>query len=564
MEGFWNMNRRIIFKWLSVFAVILFFCSTQFRVAAEGNIQVQIKPGQTYQVISGFGGALAFYEGWVTAHPNKSQIYDAIFRELSLDILRVRNAYGYDDSMVGKVREFAQAAEQSLGKPIDIMVSSWGPPAYLKSNNDKNNGGTIKYNVNNGKVEFNYAGFANWWNKSLDSYNTNGIYPKYISIQNEPDWKASYESCLLNPSETITSTDTIAGYNKALYAVYDSIQNRTEKPLLVGPEPVGIGYNSVENYINALDVSKIYAIAHHLYHGVDSSNPYASTTFSKVGSVHPEIPHMQTEYSLGDWFSLGGLIYKSLNDEKAVAYIYWDAVWPKSGLVSIDFPWDRNQWADPQKGYTLTKNFYAFKQFSAFIQPGLVRIGTTLNTSMVKTLAFRTPESDTAVFVAINLDTLSSINIQVSIPGFTIGQSQVYKTSSTKNCEYSGSLVDSVVTLDPCSITTIKMAISQGSSGATDLNGMNNGSAAIICHPNYPNPFSTSTTLSFSLKENQQTWLKVFDITGKTVRREPLGSLFPGEHQVTFYRNYLGSGLYFYKVENEKGESGSGRFVIKD
>ena len=70
------------------------------------------------------------------------------------------------------------------------MVTSWGPPAYLKSNNDRGNGGTLKYTVSGSNVLFDYAGFAHWWNKSLDEYNENGIFPKYISIQNEPDWTA--------------------------------------------------------------------------------------------------------------------------------------------------------------------------------------------------------------------------------------------------------------------------------------------------------------------------------------------------------------------------------------
>jgi len=96
-------------------------------------------------------------------------------------------------------------------------------PAYLKSNNDKSNGGTLKYTVTDGKVEFDYAGFASWWNASLDNYNANGIYPKYISIQNEPDWDAPYESCLMRPSETVNATDTLAGYNKALDAVYEVV-----------------------------------------------------------------------------------------------------------------------------------------------------------------------------------------------------------------------------------------------------------------------------------------------------------------------------------------------------
>jgi hypothetical protein len=47
---------------------------------------------------------------------------------------------------------------------------------------------------------------------------------------------------------------------------------------------------------------------------VDANNPWSSTDIAKVGDFHPEIPHFQTEYNLGDWFSLAGLMYKSLND----------------------------------------------------------------------------------------------------------------------------------------------------------------------------------------------------------------------------------------------------------
>ena len=77
------------------------------------------------------------------------EIYEAIFAELSLDILRVRNAFDYDTGMIDRVAEFAQAAESSLGKPIAVFSSSWGPPGYLKSNNDRKNGGTLKTPCNN-------------------------------------------------------------------------------------------------------------------------------------------------------------------------------------------------------------------------------------------------------------------------------------------------------------------------------------------------------------------------------------------------------------------------------
>ncbi len=84
--------------------------------------------------------------------------------------------------------------------------------------------------------------------------------------------------------------------------------------------------------MNASDVSKLNGIAHHLYHGVDENNPYLTTDMSKVGNFHPELPHIQSEYFRGDWFSLGGLIYKSFHDENVVAYLYWDLIWNGAGL----------------------------------------------------------------------------------------------------------------------------------------------------------------------------------------------------------------------------------------
>ena len=79
--------------------------------------------------------------------------------------------------------------------------------------------------------------------------------------------------------------------------------------------------HSVEKYVDALDISKLSGIAHHLYHGVDENDPYSTINMTKVGAFHPEIPHFQTEYSRGDWFSLAGLIYKSFHDENVV-YLY--------------------------------------------------------------------------------------------------------------------------------------------------------------------------------------------------------------------------------------------------
>ena len=155
---------RYFFTPVLLFIAFISFSGFKNAVAqAKPDLTVQLNVEEEFQTITGFGASLAYYENWLTAHPNRSEIYDVIFKELSLDILRVRNAHGYDSGMMGRVKQFAVAAEKSLGHPIDILTTSWGPPAYLKSNNDKNNGGTLKYSVQDGKVKFDYAGFATWW-----------------------------------------------------------------------------------------------------------------------------------------------------------------------------------------------------------------------------------------------------------------------------------------------------------------------------------------------------------------------------------------------------------------
>jgi glucuronoarabinoxylan endo-1,4-beta-xylanase len=431
-------------------------------VNSQSYIKINVDPSSTFQTITGFGGSLAYYENWLTAHPNKGQIYEALFGELSLDILRLRNAHEYDPGMINRAKEFVQAAEKARGNPISVLSTSWGPPARLKSNNDRNNGGTIRYSVNNGVVEFDYRGFAGWWSSSLDEYNANGIYPDYISIQNEPDWTASYESCRLNPRETITSADTIAGYDKALIAVYDTIQSRSHIPYLLGPETIGIGYNAVENYVGALDLSKIHGIAHHLYHGANEDNPFSSSLFKKVGDYHLEIPHFQTEYSRAGWWSVAGLLHMSLSVENVVAYLYWDLIWVDGGgLVSLDFPWDRSRWTDPLKGYTKTKDFYVFKQYSAFIHPGWKRISANLSGGNSVVSAYMSPDEDSATIVLINRSEAEEILYKVDIGGYTVRSAELFLTSENENCQFFGDVTDRLLSISPKSIVSVSLNITK-------------------------------------------------------------------------------------------------------
>ena len=88
------MRRKIVALWLCLVLTVLVVGCT--RVEPDPTeAKVAVDPGVKHQEIGGFGGALAFYENWVTGSQEKEKIYDLLFVDLGLDILRLRNVYDY-------------------------------------------------------------------------------------------------------------------------------------------------------------------------------------------------------------------------------------------------------------------------------------------------------------------------------------------------------------------------------------------------------------------------------------------------------------------------------------
>jgi len=74
-----------------------------------------------------------------------------------------------------------------------------------------------------------------------------------------------------------------------------------------------------------------------------------------------------------------------------------------------------------------------------------------------------------------------------------------------------------------------------------------------ILHANYPNPFSVSTSVSFSLKENSHVKLEVFNIKGERVSTLMNKNFDSGLHTIIWDSADLCAGIYFMKLMvNEK------------
>ena len=84
------------------------------------------------------------------------------------------------------------AIKQSLNN-IKILASPWSPPAWMKTNKEMNNGGKLinKYR----------SSWANYYCKYIEYYEREEIPIWGISIQNEPEAKQTWDSCLYSAEE---------------------------------------------------------------------------------------------------------------------------------------------------------------------------------------------------------------------------------------------------------------------------------------------------------------------------------------------------------------------------
>lgn len=156
--------------------------------------------GERKQTMEGMGGSMVFYTNWLTFHPNKNAIYKAIYSELQPSILRLRNSWdspnvwqSVNDILAVDQELVAEANKRLPNRKPKVLLTSWSPPAFLKSNGvlgGLGNSALIKDNMTD---QFVYDRLAAFWVDGLAAYKAVGIEPKYIAM-NEPDWQAPFDS----------------------------------------------------------------------------------------------------------------------------------------------------------------------------------------------------------------------------------------------------------------------------------------------------------------------------------------------------------------------------------
>ncbi len=92
-------------------------------------------------------------------------------------------------------------------------------------------------------------------------------------------------------------------------------------------------------------------------------------------------------------------------------------------------------------------------------------------------------------------------------------------------------------------------ALSSYSTGVVPIRDRESDVDAFRLEQNYPNPFGSSTSISFSLTRSAETKLTVFDALGRRAAVLVDEHLPPGRHTMTFDASRLAGGLYVYRLE---------------
>jgi glucuronoarabinoxylan endo-1,4-beta-xylanase len=503
---------------------------------------------KVFQTIEGMGGATAFYQGWLRDHPFKQEIYTNVFAGLNLSMLRLGDWYRYQTPIAGfdtAATDIVSNANRLLGHPVQVYMSSWAPPGFLKSNGQVGSGGTLLFT--NGS--FAYTDFAQYWYDSINAYQSNGVNLKWISIQNEPDWAADYDSCVFHPNEDTVNGTNYASYSKALDAVYQKISTLSSPPKILGPEVVGIGFNDVQNYAAPMHAASFYGVNHHLYGGSTDGSPdgYRANLIA-LTNVFPTKPKFMTEFGFTNMMDTANIMHDCFVWENAVGFNFWSLVWPThAGLVNIENPYaNHSTWTNAppgtptqSHGWWYAPSYWAMKHFSYYIQPGFKRVNATNTDSNVRLTGWISPDNSRLVVVLINTNKVSASVMNFNLGAFNGGQTAVYQTWDTNYYQSLGALTNNEY-LPPQSITTV--VVDQI---------INVGSAANPSPTNGTTAVPLTSALNWAAGSNAVTHALYLGTDSNAVANAtPSSPLFQGNLTTTNdYPPINGSTTYFWRVD---------------
>ena len=350
----------------------------------------------THQKIDGFGAGAVFLDAGLDplTEANVDALYGRGPNQMGLTLIRLRIAP--DGNWTDAILD-GQKAKQHGAK---ILATPWTPPASMKDNNSLVNGGSV--------LPSQYPNLVTYFNNFTATMSSNGAPVDVLSIQNEPDFTATYESCRWNAAQLDT--------------FFANFGSQVETPMLM---PESFHYDQTLSNPTLEDPEAAPNVAYiggHLYGAGIQDYPLAHS----LGKHTWMTEYLVNDQSIGAAVDTGQQISDALTVGNMSAYIWWKTIGNANGLL--------NAAGVPQP------RAYVMAQFSKFVRPGDIRIDVPFNNGPLGLSAFMDPDSDRFVVVAVN-DTTLPVTQSFSLKGIRTRSLTPWITSATQSLEQQPRLV---------------------------------------------------------------------------------------------------------------------------
>ncbi len=393
----------------------------------ETEVAVFVDPSKTFQTMMGIGGALTdasaetFYklpkdkqQEILTAYYDKTKGIGYTFGRTNIQSCDFSSdTYSYikegdkalktfDVSHDKKFRiPFIKEVMAAAGGKLNLFVSPWSPPGWMKTNNDVLHGGKLK-------KEYDQS-WANFYVKFIKTYEALGIPIWGLSVQNEPMATQSWESCLYTAEDErdfvknfLGPTLQKSGLSGKKLIVWDhnrDLMYQQASTILEDPGAAkyiwGVGYHWYETWTGAGMNFENERMVHQAF-------PKTNLVFTE-GCAESFDPKKLDDWSLGEKYA-----FSMINDFNAgtVAWTDWNVLLDeKGGPNHVGNFCFAPVHADTQTGkITYTNSFYYIGHFSKFIKPGAKRIASSASRDKLLTTAYVNPDGKIAVVVMNKTD----------------------------------------------------------------------------------------------------------------------------------------------------------------
>jgi glucuronoarabinoxylan endo-1,4-beta-xylanase len=355
-------------------ASTLWVDNIQFTGPAPVSTNCVVDWNDVHQRIDGFGASSAWDGSWTTA---QADMFFSTNIGVGLSLLRTRIAPGgttVENSIMQMARD----------RGARVWSAPWSPQASFKSNNSTTNGG-IFLSASNRAYASQLAGYV------ANMTNTYKVNLYAISIQNEPDVSAGYESCLWTAPQ-------IHDFATNLYSALVASNVAGTKIILAEDENWQTNY-----YYTAMNdpavATNVGIIACHNYDGSPPGGiPAALSKFA-----NPNAALWETEVStfgafdgsINDALYWAGRIHLFMTVAQANAWHYW---W----LVDLN---NDNEGLTDNSGNP-AKRMYVLGNYSKFVRPGYYRIGVS-NNATTSISAYKDTNSGGFAIVAVNYSSMT-------------------------------------------------------------------------------------------------------------------------------------------------------------